>query len=154
MRLFTRPEFCRIPFLLLPWERSAVMSRVFKLGQDTCQTPMCPNTIYAKGYCTRCYFYCGLREEEMPEPIPVPECKRKGCTAIPQGDVPVETRALPQSCLRRRIYAGGSNDENPFPWAWRWFRSNFRASVSARSEAVLLARFRHFPSRLLGSSVP
>ena len=33
---------------------------------------------------------------------------------------------------------GGSNDENQFPWAWRWFRSKFRASVSARRRGLTL----------------
>ena len=32
----------------------------------------------------------------------------------------------------------GSNDENQFPWAWRWFRSKFRASVSARRRGLTL----------------
>ena len=39
------------------------------------------------------------------------------------------------------VYAGGSNDENQFPWAWRWFRSNFRASVSARRRGAFLEDF-------------
>ena len=98
------------------------MATFYKLGQETCQTSMCPNTIYAKGYCySMLFLFRALREAEA--------CRsRYQCQSVngeriatndPQGDVPDETRTLPQLPQATIATPKDINVSKLFRWDWR-----------------------------------